>query len=88
MNPYQFPRTRFTRNTLWRQWWHLLSEVLEVGRALLSGHIHHAGAEVWDVKHSAETLHRILEGYGVDIAAGRDKVISNNKRRDYYVPLP
>ena len=81
---YQFPATRFVCNGLWRQWWHLLSEVLEVGRALLVGDLQHAAAEAWDVKHSTETLHRVLAGRGVDVELGFETVVGNNLDRGYY----
>lgn len=82
---YQFPATRFISNSLWRQWWHLLSEVLEIGRALLCGNIQHAARETWDAKHSAETMHRILSGRGADIALARQEVIGGNLERGYYL---
>lgn len=81
---YQFPPTRFIRNSLWRQWWHLLSEVLEIGIALLRGNLQHAARETWDVKHSAETMHRILSGRGADVDLARAGVVSGNRRRGYY----
>ena len=81
---YQFQPTRFVSNSPWRQWWHLLSEVLEVGLALLRGDLQHAATEAWDVKQSTETLHRILAGRGVDIEMARDEVINNNRERGYY----
>jgi len=81
---YQFPATRFVSNSIWRQWWHMLSEVIEIGGALLTGNIQHAAAETWDVKQSSETLHRILSGKGADVDLARDTVISNNLERGYY----
>lgn len=81
---YQFPATRFVCNSLWRQWWHLLSEVIEIGRALLTGNLQHAAAEAWDVKQSTETFHRILSGQGADIEMAHDEIISNNLERGYY----
>ena len=81
---YQFPETRFTTNTLWRQWFHLLSEVIEIGVALWRGNLQHAAAEAWDVKQSTETLHRILSGQGVDIEMAKEVVVSNNMERGYY----
>lgn len=88
-NLYQFPRTRFIRNTLWRQWWHLLSEVLEVGLALLKGDLQHAALEGWDVKQCAETLHHILAGEGADVQLAREEMEEKNDRRGYYlVSLP
>lgn len=81
---YQFPAARFVSNTLWRQWWHLLSEVIEIGRALLTGDLQHAAAEVWDVKQSSETLHRILSGRGADVEMARETIVTNNLDRVYY----
>ena len=62
----------------------MLSEVIEIGGALLTGNIQHAAAETWDVKQSSETLHRILSGKGADVDLARDTVISNNQERGYY----
>jgi len=84
VNNYQFSPTRFVCNPLWRQWFHLLSEVLEVGKALLSGNLQHAATEAWDVKQSTETMHRILAGKGADIDLAREQIISNNIERGYY----
>lgn len=81
---YQFPATRFVSNSPWRQWRHLLSEVIEVGLALLRGDIQHAATEAWDVKQSTETLHRILSGQGADIGLARVEVMGNNLERGYY----
>jgi len=81
---YQFPATRFTTNTPWRQWWHLLSEVIEIGLALLMGNLQHAAAETWDAKQSSETMHRILSGRGADVAMARETVQANCEVRDYY----
>lgn len=86
---YQFPRTRFIRNSLWRQWWHLLSEVLEIGLALLKGDVQHASVETWDVKQCAETLHHILAGRGADVEAAREAMETKNDVRGYYlISLP
>jgi hypothetical protein len=81
---YQFPATKFISNTLWRQWWHLLTEVMEIGKALLRRDLQHAATETWDARHSAETLHRILQGKGVDVRMAQEHVISNNLERGYY----
>lgn len=81
---YQFPATKFVTNSPWRQWWHLLSEVIEIGKALLSRNIQHSATETWDVKQSAETLHRILAGKGADVEMAREEVVSNNQERGYY----
>lgn len=84
MKLYQFLATRFVCNSPWRQWWHLLSEVLEIGVALWRNNLQHAAAETWDVKHCAETLHRILAGQGVDIEMAKEIVVNNNRERGYY----
>ena len=84
MSFYQFPPTRFVSNSLWRQWWHLFSEVIEVGRALLVGNIQHAAQEAWDVKQSSETLHRILSGLGADVELARERVEDGCRERGYY----
>lgn len=91
MNPlsespsYQFPRSTFAdKNTAWRQWWHLLSEVLEVGVELFRGNLKGATMETWDVKHSAETLHRILERDGALVDVARARVLKGNHARGYY----
>ena len=81
---YQFPPTRFVTNSLWRQWWNILSEVMEIGFALLSGDLQHAMAESWDVSQSLETFRHIGEGQGADNMLARQTVISNNIERDYY----
>jgi hypothetical protein len=81
---YQFPATKFVCNSHWRQWRHLLSEVIEIGWALLFHNPQHAARETWDTRHSAETLHRILSGEGADIAAALEAVMKNNLDRGYY----
>ena len=90
MNPisespsYQFPASKFTTNSAARQWFHLLSEVLEVGWELLNGNVKCANLELWDVKHSAETLHRILESRGAQVDVARVIVLCGNRARGYY----
>lgn len=91
MNPlsespsYQFPASTFaSKNTAWRQWFHLLSEVLEVGWDLLHKDVKGATMETWDVKHSAETLHRILERDGALVDVARVRVMKGNYVRGYY----
>lgn len=86
-DPYQFPTTIFVKNTLWRQWWHLLSEVVEVGVALLKGDMQHAAVETGDVKQISETMHHILAGKGADVSAAMDSVERKNRARGYYVPV-
>lgn len=81
---YQFPATRFTCNRPWKQWWHLLSEVIEIGLALLAGNLQHAAAETWDAKQSSETMHRILSGRGADVSMAREQIVGNNQERGYY----
>jgi hypothetical protein len=81
---YQFPPTRFTSNSPWRQWLHLLSEVLELGFALLQRNVQHAARETWDVGQSSETMNRILAGLGADVEMAREHVISGCRERGYY----
>lgn len=84
---YQFPPTRFVSNSLWSQWWHLFSEVLELGVALLFRNWQHAMREAEDVSQSDETLKRILSGKGADLALAREQVITGCLERGYYEPL-
>lgn len=81
---YQYPATRFVSNSLWVQWWHLFSEVMELGFALLWGNLQHAAREAEDVSQSDETLKRILAGRGVDVALAREQVIAGCLERGYY----
>jgi len=82
---YQFPATKFVTNSPWRQWWHLLSEVVEIGFALLRGDLQHAATEAEDVGCSKETFQRILSGLGADIEMAREEVIAGHIERGYYV---
>ena len=84
LNIFQFPPTRFTSNSPWRQWWHLFSEVLELGFALLLRNFQHASRETWDVGQSSETMNRILSGLGADVGMAREHVISGCRERGYY----
>lgn len=81
---YQFKATRFVSNTLWQQWRHMLSEVLEVGWALLLGDLQWAARETIDVRQSSETMNRIQSGLGADIEMARDDVVQGCKDRGYY----
>lgn len=81
---YQFKATRFVRNSLWRQWWHMLSEVLEVGWALLRGDLQWAARETIDVRQSAETMNRIQSGLGADIEMAMETVVKGCEERGYY----
>ncbi len=73
-NFYQFPATRFVSNSLWRQWWHLLSVVIGAGWALLGGNLQYVATTVWIVKRNSETLHRILSGKGVDVEMAKESL--------------
>jgi len=81
---YQFKATRFVSNTLWRQWWHMLSEVLEVGWALLLGDLQWAARETIDVRQSSETMNRIQAGKGADIKMAMESVVKGCEERRYY----
>jgi hypothetical protein len=62
----------------------MLSEVLEVGFALLRGDLQHAAHETIDVQVSGETMTRILSGQGADIQMAREEVIAGHIERGYY----
>lgn len=81
---YQFPATRFVSNTLWRQWWHMLSEILEVGWALLLGDLQWAARETIGVRQSSETMNRIQAGQGADIEMAMEHVVKGCEERGYY----
>lgn len=81
---YQFPATRFVTNTIWRQWRHMASELLEIAGALLRRDYQHAATEIWNLKHSGETGHRILAGMGCDIELARQETLTDNIERGYY----
>lgn len=87
---YQFPPTRFSQtNSLFRQWLHLLSEVVEIGKALLvarvTGDYQHVARESEDVTQSNETFKRILvKQTGVDILLARKEVMDGCRVRGYY----
>ncbi len=85
-NLYQFPATRFVCNPVWRQWWHLVSEVLELGWELLRRNWQRAANESWDISQDQETMRRILAGRGADVALARETIIGNNRERGYYIP--
>lgn len=81
---YQFPATRFVCNGFWRQWLHMLSELLEIAWAWLLGDKQHAVTEVWNLKHSSETMHRIQSGMGLDVEMGYEQTLGDNIERGYY----
>lgn len=85
-----FPRTVFaTRNNIIRQWLHLLSDVLEVGGAMLqawlSGDWNHVADELVDVQQSADTaLHIAMDRHGADSYGAYTRVTVGCRRRGYY----
>lgn len=83
-DPYQFPKTRFVSNSPWRQWWHLVSEVIELGVALLKKDLQHAAVETGDIKQISETMHHILAGLGADVQLAMSTVLDKNEERGYY----
>lgn len=83
---YQFPATRFVSNNIWRQWWHMASELLEIAVALLRRDYQHAATEIWNLKHSGETGHHILSGMGVDVEMAYTETLNDNIERGYYEP--
>jgi hypothetical protein len=83
-----FPRTKFARtNGIRRQYFHLLSEVFELGWSLLWRDYGHAGLEAVDAQHSADTLRWILhDRHHVDRDKCAAQVICGNAKRGYYEP--
>jgi hypothetical protein len=81
-----FPITRFARrNGVWRQFFHLLSEVWELFWALVWRDWDHAGREAVDVQHVTDTLRWILHfRYKVDRDMAAARVIVGNHKRGYY----
>jgi len=90
------PRTKFAdTNSLWRQFFHLVSEVWEVGKALLWSEYHRkfspqtnylcAGEELVDVQISAHTLRHILKDkYLVNMENCESYVFRKGQSRGYY----
>lgn len=56
------PCLKYAGNSVWKQLWHILSELLEVAVALLKKDYQHAAEELGDVQVSSETLLYII-GY-------------------------
>lgn len=56
------PCLLYTNNGVWRQLWHIATELLEVAAALLRGDYTHAAEELADVQVGCETMLYIL-GY-------------------------
>lgn len=90
-----FPRTVFVdRNSIYRQWCHLFSEVIEVGsailRARLTGDWNPVSRELVDVQQSADTGLRIaMEQHSADSYGAYTDVAVNNGNRGYYgTPAP
>lgn len=81
---YHFPATRFVCNGFWKQWWHMFSELIEIAVAWLKGDKQHAVTEVWNLRHSGETMHRIQSGMGLDVEMGKEQTLADNLERGYY----
>lgn len=85
-----FPRTRFAdRNTIIQQWRHLLSEVIEVGQAILrakiTGDWDHVADELVDVQQSADTaLHIAMDRHQADSYGAYTRVAVSCAERGYY----
>lgn len=80
------PRTKFAdTNSLWRQYFHLVSEVWEVGKALISRNYCDVGEELVDVQISAHTMRHILnEKKLAPMDACEWHVIRKGQVRGYY----
>jgi hypothetical protein len=85
--PYNFNEVIWvSRNNIWEQFWHLLSEVFEVFIALIKKDYKHASKELWDVSHSSETLNRILQQkHNINPSSAYVAIINNNMNRQYYL---
>lgn len=81
-----FPRTIFAgRNTIYRQYLHLVSEVIEVGIAILRRDWDHVAEELVDVQQSADTgLHIVMSRHGADSYGAYTRVAVSCTRRGYY----
>lgn len=81
-----FPRTIFAdRNSIYRQWWHLFSEVIEVGCAIIKKDWNHVARELVDVQQSADTaLHIVMDQHGADSYRAYTDVAVSCTRRGYY----
>ena len=94
----QFPECKYAKtNSIFEQWQHLRSEVLEVQVAVfdllqvLDPESRFARAkavteELADVRHSAETLARVIkrEFPEIDLDAVDLRTVEKNRVRDYY----
>jgi len=85
-----FPVTVFAeRNGVWRQFFHLVSEVWELFWALLWRDWKHAGRERVDVMQSADTLGWILQWrHQVNRDEATARVLVGNGQRGYYQAEP
>lgn len=85
-----FLRTKFAdKNTIWQQYFHLVSEVFELGRAILAakfnGDWNHVADEAVDVQGSSDTLlHIAMEKHGADSHGAYTRVTIGNTIRGYY----
>lgn len=78
------PCQKFTNNTPWQQFWHIITELLEVMLALLKKDIPHAAEELVDLQTACETMLVILGYNDRHRATVRRLVAQKNEKRDYY----
>lgn len=85
---FSFPRSEFVdKNGRFLQLMHIKSEMLELEEAYFNESDIRVAEEALDLKHSAETLLRILEErHSIDIETLREHIIKKNKSRGYYAP--
>jgi hypothetical protein len=83
---YTFAPTRFAKtNSLWQQYFHIVSEVFELGIALLKKDMPHVGRESMDVRCSTETFQRILaDQENINIGKSLAEVRRGHNERGYY----
>lgn len=81
-----FPRTIFAdRNSIYRQYLHLVSEVIEVGIAILRRDWDHVADELVDVQQSADTgLHIVMDRHDADSDGAYTRVAVGCAQRGYY----
>ena len=83
---YRFPESRFTSNSIPKQFFAVLSECFEVAKAFVCRDWQHMIVECYDVIHTTETLIRIIViKYNVSALLARKTVRLKNEMRGYYI---
>jgi len=83
---FNFPKTRFTKNSFVDQLEHIKSELKELEAAYYNEPIERVGEEAIDLYHSIETMLDILKNkYEIDLDKTAEYVETKNSNRDYYL---